>query len=153
MESGKIEGSDLGKNVSQYSIQMNTGKPTPKRKINTLKGFLDAHKAKDGELITHTRIPDNKSKIYGGKYNIPDEELEEFFTLYKKDIIDKKGKEYLTERQMDNGPIAIDLDSEALNIEGGTNITTAATGNKVTINMPTAFATEDFATAIAVALG
>lgn len=110
MESGKIEGSDLGKNVSQYSIPMNTVKPTPKRKINTLKGFLDAHKAKDGELITHTRIPDNKSKIYGGKYNIPDEELEEFFTLYKKDIIDKKGKEYLTERQMDNGPIAIDLD-------------------------------------------
>ena len=53
----------------------------------------------------------------------------------------------------DSGSIAIDLDSEALNIEGGTNITTAATGNKVTINMPTSFATEDFATAIAVALG
>ena len=53
----------------------------------------------------------------------------------------------------DSGSIAIDLDSEALNIEGGTNITTAATGNKVTINMPTAFATESFATAIAVALG
>ncbi len=45
----------------------------------------------------------------------------------------------------DSGSIAIDLDSEALNIEGGTNITTAATGNKVTINMPTAFATESFA--------
>ena len=46
MESGKIEGSDLGKKVSQYSIPMNTVKPTPtptpKRKINTLKGFLDA---------------------------------------------------------------------------------------------------------------
>ena len=53
----------------------------------------------------------------------------------------------------DSGSIAIDLDSEALNIEGGTNITTAATGNKVTINMPTAFATESFSTAIAVALG
>ena len=47
----------------------------------------------------------------------------------------------------------IESDSEALNIEGGTNITTAATGNKVTINMSTSFATEDFATAIAVALG
>ena len=53
----------------------------------------------------------------------------------------------------DSGSIAIDLDSEALNIEGGTNITTAATGNKVTINMSGSFATEDFATAIAVALG
>ena len=30
---------------------------------------------------------------------------------------------------------------------------TGATGSKVTINMPTAFATESFATAIAVALG
>jgi len=55
--------------------------------------------------------------------------------------------------EADSGSIAIDLDSETLDIEGGTNITTAATGNKVTINMPTAFATESFATAIAVALG
>ena len=46
-----------------------------------------------------------------------------------------------------------DLNSEVLDIEGGTNITTAATGNKVTINMSGSFATEDFATAIAVALG
>jgi len=53
----------------------------------------------------------------------------------------------------DSGTIAIDLNSEVLDIEGGTNITTAATGSKVTINMPTAFATESFATAIAVALG
>jgi hypothetical protein len=53
----------------------------------------------------------------------------------------------------DTGTIAIDLNSEVLDIEGGTNITTAATGSKVTINMPTAFATESFATAIAVALG
>ena len=45
------------------------------------------------------------------------------------------------------------ISAEDLDIEGGTNITTAATGNKVTINMPTSFATEDFATAIAVALG
>ena len=80
MDSGKIEGSNLGKNVSSYSIPMNTSKATSKRKITTLKGFLDSHKAKDGDEITHTRIGDHKSKIYGGKYNIPDEELEEFFT-------------------------------------------------------------------------
>ena len=55
--------------------------------------------------------------------------------------------------EADSGTIAIDLNSEVLDIEGGTNITTAATGNKVTINMSTAFATESFATAIAVALG
>ena len=43
--------------------------------------------------------------------------------------------------EADSGTIAIDLNSEVLDIEGGTNITTAATGNKVTINMPTSFAT------------
>ena len=37
--------------------------------------------------------------------------------------------------EADSGTIAIDLNSEVLDIEGGTNITTAATGNKVTINM------------------
>ena len=55
--------------------------------------------------------------------------------------------------ETDSGNFDVDLNSEVLDIEGGTNITTAATGNKVTINMPTAFATESFATAIAVALG
>ena len=83
MDSCKIDGSDLGKNVSPYSIHMNSSKTTTKRKITTLKGFLDSHKAKDGDEITHTRIGDHKSKIYGGKYNIPDTDLEEFFTLYK----------------------------------------------------------------------
>ena len=46
--------------------------------------------------------------------------------------------------EADSGTIAIDLNSEVLDIEGGTNITTAATGNKVTINMPTSFATGGF---------
>ena len=55
--------------------------------------------------------------------------------------------------EADSGTIAIDLNSEVLDIGGGTNITTAATGNKVTINISGSFATEDFATAIAVALG
>jgi hypothetical protein len=55
--------------------------------------------------------------------------------------------------ETDSGTIAIDLNSEVLDIAGGTNISTSATGNTVTINMPTAFATESFATAIAVALG
>ena len=55
--------------------------------------------------------------------------------------------------ETDSGTIAIDLNSEVLDIAGGTNISTSATGSTVTINMPTAFATEGFATAIAVALG
>ena len=38
----------------------------------------------------------------------------------------------------DSGSGAIDLDSESFDIEGGTNITTAATGNKVTVNLDSA---------------
>jgi hypothetical protein len=53
----------------------------------------------------------------------------------------------------DSGTIAIDLDSEALQISGGTGINTSATGNQVTVAVDSTIATESFATAIAVALG
>ena len=53
----------------------------------------------------------------------------------------------------DSGTIAIDLDSEALQISGGTGIDTSASGNTVTVAVDSTIATESFATAIAVALG
>ena len=61
--------------------------------------------------ITNTRIPDIKLNIHGGKYSIPDEEYETFLQLYALDVIFKKKKEYLTEKQLDNGgPLLIDID-------------------------------------------
>ena len=115
METVKIEGAGLGNtnNISQYSISRDMSNPnasSSKGKITTLKGFLLSHRAKEGDEVTHTRIGDSKSNIYGGKYNIPDNHLQDFFEIYKKDVIDKKQKEYLTERQKEKGPIAIDLD-------------------------------------------
>ena len=63
------------------------------------------------KVITNTRIGDNKSGIHGGSYNIPDIEYQTFLDLYKRDILSKNKKEYLTEKQRDSdGPIAIDLD-------------------------------------------
>jgi len=53
----------------------------------------------------------------------------------------------------DSGTIAIDLDSEALQLSGGTGIDTSASGNTVTVAVDSTIATESFATAIAVALG
>ena len=53
----------------------------------------------------------------------------------------------------DSGSIAIDLDSEALQLSGGTGIDTSASGNTVTVAVDSTIATESFATAIAVALG
>lgn len=61
--------------------------------------------------ITHTRIPDKNLNVYAGSYYIPNEELDIFYKLYTSHIFDNKGKEYLTEKQLEeNGPMAIDID-------------------------------------------
>jgi P4 family phage/plasmid primase-like protien len=60
---------------------------------------------------THTRIGDKDTKIYGGAYYIPAEQLPTFYKLYCDDIFNKKKMEFLTEKQLDgNGPILIDFD-------------------------------------------
>ena len=65
----------------------------------------------DKKVITNTRIGDKTKSIFGGSYNIQDAEYPTFLKLYYRDVIRKKGKEYLTEKQRDSdGPIAIDLD-------------------------------------------
>ena len=56
---------------------------------------------------THTRIGDKK-KIYGGSYNIKD--LDSFYKEYYKHVFLNGNKEYLTEKQIENGQILIDLD-------------------------------------------
>jgi P4 family phage/plasmid primase-like protien len=78
--------------------------------------FLIKHAVKKGDdvslrPITNTRIGDKESNIYGGSYHIPDEEYNLFLELYYHDVIKKKKKEYLTEKQRETeGPIAIDVD-------------------------------------------
>ena len=59
--------------------------------------------------MTHTRIPDKSGhSSYGGSYHIPNED--DFLKIYYNDIISKNKTEHLTEKQLDNGAIAIDLD-------------------------------------------
>jgi len=75
--------------------------------------FLAKHSAKNenGQVSTHTRIPDKELNIYGGSYIIPKEELNTFYQLYYDHIFVKKRKEYLTEKQLENGgPMAVDFD-------------------------------------------
>ena len=76
--------------------------------INELNKFLKKHSSK-GDDITHTRIGDKK-QIWGGSYNITPENYEKFTNLYIHNIIQKKGVEYLTEKQIENGPILVDFD-------------------------------------------
>uniref|UniRef100_A0A6C0AR08 SF3 helicase domain-containing protein n=1 Tax=viral metagenome TaxID=1070528 RepID=A0A6C0AR08_9ZZZZ len=82
-----------------------------------LNEFLAKHSAKNepkvnGSVnITHTRIPDKDLNIYPGAYIIPNEDLPIFYNLYYESIFDKKRKEFLTEKQLeDDGPLVVDFD-------------------------------------------
>ena len=66
-------------------------------------------KQKKGDDITHTRIG-NKKDIYGGSYQIKNSDLEEFYKQYYNFVFVDKNKEYLTEKQVKNGPILVDFD-------------------------------------------
>lgn len=69
--------------------------------------FLNSYKTSENNS-THTRIPDKELNIYPGKYFVNDNNkfLEEYFN----NIFLLNKVEYVTEKQLDNGPIAIDLD-------------------------------------------
>lgn len=81
-----------------------------------LNEFLAKHSIKNSvsknAAITHTRIPSKELAIFGGSYNIPDEDVEVFEELYYNHIFINKNKEYLTEKQLDddNCCMCIDLD-------------------------------------------
>jgi P4 family phage/plasmid primase-like protien len=77
-----------------------------------IKEFLAKHTAKagTGAQFTHTRIGNKELNIYGGAFVIPKEELALFHSLYYEHIFVNKSKEYLTEKQIENGPMAVDFD-------------------------------------------
>ena len=81
-------------------------------KFQSLENFLKAHKRKDGQPCTHTRIPNKEFNVYGGSWYIPKEDMEQFRKLYTRHIFVKNKSEYLTEKQDEEngGPILIDLD-------------------------------------------
>lgn len=69
--------------------------------------FFKSHVSKTNH--THTKIGCEKLGIYGGSYCIPSEKNEAFYKLYKKHLKDQK-EAYFTEKQLEDGPILIDLD-------------------------------------------
>jgi P4 family phage/plasmid primase-like protien len=84
---------DLGDFLTRHSIShLNTVSPDTKYEI------------------THTRIASKELNVYGGSYHIDPQELQEFFKLYHQDIFIKNKKEYLTEKQIEDGPILVDFD-------------------------------------------
>ena len=80
-------------------------------KNSALDELLRSHAAVKGEAFTHTRIGDKEQNIFGGSYNIPDEEQSDFMKKYYHQVFVQGKKEYLTEKQLiENGPLLIDMD-------------------------------------------
>ena len=77
-----------------------------------LSEFYVKHNAKNrpGNKGTHTRIPDKKLNVLGGSYIIDDEDIADYYKLYYEHVFIKKQKEYITEKQLDEGAIALDFD-------------------------------------------
>ena len=71
--------------------------------------FLSNHQSTSTEY-TNTRIGSTPHNVYGGKYNIPENKRDEFFKIYYKHVFEQGHSEYLTETQLDVGPIGIDID-------------------------------------------
>ena len=65
--------------------------------MTALNNYLEEFKSGKGEEYTHTKIGDKPSQIYGGVYNITDED--KFMKTYQKEVEDNK-KLYLTEKQL-----------------------------------------------------
>ena len=59
---------------------------------------------------THTKIGSTELNIFGNKYHILQENERKFYEEYKRHVFEKKEDAYLTEKQLDIGKIAIDLD-------------------------------------------
>jgi hypothetical protein len=89
---------------------------TTSSQYRDLSEFLAKHSTKatttGASQPTHTRIPDKELNIYGGSYIIPKEELATFHQLYSNHIFTNKRREYLTEKQLENGtgPMVVDFD-------------------------------------------
>ena len=72
--------------------------------------YLKQFSVGKGAPFTHTRIGDKELGVFGGLYNIPDDRLDEFYEKYVQFIIKGGGQEYLTEKQVENGPLLVDVD-------------------------------------------
>ena len=59
------------------------------------------HQIQKGSKLecTHTKMPDPKYNVFGASYNIPQDDIEEFYKLYEDHVFVKGNKEFLTEKQ------------------------------------------------------
>lgn len=72
--------------------------------------ILRKYKCKPGQPYTHTRIGDPSVGVFPGKYFIPEQDISSFYKAYARHTLIENCEEYLTEKQIENGPLLIDLD-------------------------------------------
>ena len=80
--------------------------------IIKLRNFLYEKKCNksSGEVITHTRIGNQSEDIHGGSYSITGKDVNTLHKLVAEEVAMKGSNEYLTEKQGEMGPVAIDFD-------------------------------------------
>ena len=80
--------------------------------IIKLRNFLYEKKfnKSSGEVITHTRIGNQSEDIHGGSYSITGKDVNTLHKLVAEEVAMKGSNEYLTEKQGEMGPVAIDFD-------------------------------------------
>lgn len=76
----------------------------------SLDTFLKNVMNKSGEQHTHTKIGDKELSVGGGSFHIQLDKLDDFYRIYKKHVFQEGKHAYLTEKQMDEGPVLIDVD-------------------------------------------
>ena len=59
---------------------------------------------------SHTKIGAPKLNISGGSYFIPEEEEDHFYKIYKQYVFTERKQAYITEKQLPDGQILIDVD-------------------------------------------
>ena len=72
--------------------------------------YLKKFITKDKNAANYIKIGDPELNVFGNKYLVTKDNIQEFQEQYKKHVFENKKEAYLVERQLDNGKIAIDLD-------------------------------------------
>ena len=75
-----------------------------------LDNFLKRFVCKDPKEHNYTKIASQKLNIFGGSFTIPSSDVDDFYRVYTKHVFEERKQAYLTEKQLDEGPILIDLD-------------------------------------------
>ena len=78
--------------------------------MKTLQQYLSQHVSAEKKVYTHTRIGNKSLGVYGGLYDIREEDTPMFHKLYHKSVFIDKKFEFLTEAQNKEGVILIDID-------------------------------------------